>query len=183
MRNVYLPIAVPATMVTLLLATQNIHAQIVPFKSIGVNNVYYPISGEFGGSGITSHMGKTTGTGNVNSVFVDQTGNPWILSWEGEGEFVAPNGDKLYFATDPLPADPADAVNMVQLDVTNFPICTAVWSAKFHITGGTGRFANAGPASEPLDVIAVNHPFNILEDTEWLYDYTITGKINLGKRK
>lgn len=158
------------TLVAVLLTAQVSDAQVVPFKSTGSNNVYTPADGAFGGQGITSHMGVTVGSGIATP---SDTLNPLIKDWFGGGEFVAANGDKLYFY----------GGGTVYLEPLGGTMFKARWIGKFYVYGGTGRFQNASAAAEPLDVVAVNHPFDIVGDAEWLYDYVITGEIDLGKRK
>ena len=52
----------------------------------------------------------------------------------------------------------------------------AIWEGDFVVEGGTGRFAGAQPADEPLHVVAINAPFTVL-DPEWSSSWELTGRI------
>lgn len=155
---------------TLAFANATVDAQVVPFKSVGTNNVYNPTTMVFGGVGHTRHMGKSTGSGVA---IPTPTGDPLVLDWTASGEFVAANGDKIFFS----------GGGQVFLNPLGGTMFTATWIGDFNIDGGTGRFANVGAGPDPLAVTAINHPFDIVNDQEWLYDYVITGKMDLGRKK
>ncbi len=154
-------------MAVVLGTTSNSFAQVVPFYSHGVNNVYMPETEDFGGEGTTLHMGKSSGLGKA---IPSETDNPFVRNWSGAGSFTAANGDEIYF----------EGGGQVLLDTDDFDVFTASWIGVFNITGGSGRFANVGPGTAPLSVIAINHPFR-LTDPIWAYDYEISGDMNLGK--
>ena len=159
-----------AAFAAFLTMAESSFAQIVPFRSVGENNLYNPATAGFGGDGITTHMGATSGLGLAIPAPTD---DPLVLDWTGGGEFASPNGDKTFFS----------GGGKVYLEPLGGTMFTATWVAEFDIIGGTGRFANAGPGTAPLDVIAINHPFDMATDPLWAYDYLITGDIDLGKRK
>lgn len=150
-------------------ATSNGFAQIVPFYSSGENNRYTPADAAFGGDGKTLHMGKSSGEGIAIPI---PTEDDFVLDWIGAGSFEAANGDKIFF-------EGGGQVFLVPIGGDMF---TASWVGEFHITGGDGRFENVGPGTAPLSVIAINHPFS-LTDPVWLYDYEISGDMDLGKRR
>jgi len=156
-------------MVTLAVNAGHSWAQVVPFKSTGVNNLYDPVSMVFGGEGQTAHMGRSSGLGIA---VPSPTDDPLTLNWSGAGEFEAANGDKIFFSG-------GGQVYLTPLGGTMF---TAAWIGEFNIEGGTGRFANVGPGTAPLSVVAINHPFDIVNDPIWAYDYEITGDMDLGKK-
>lgn len=170
------------------LMIQDASAQIVPFKSVGTANEYDTATGAFGGPGKTAHMGKSAGGGLAIPIGLPEDdpdfGNPLVSGWFGFGEFVAANGDTIEFAG-------GGKIYFVPLGEGWF---TATWIGEFTIQdidgdeqAGTGRFANVGPGTAPLDVIAINDPFQLdesgmpLPNDVWTYDYEITGDMNLGK--
>jgi hypothetical protein len=147
----------------------SIDAQIVAFFARGSDNVYEPASGNFRGRGQATHLGKCRVLGNAVTT---PTSNPLVFDWVGHSTLVAANGDELYF-------NGGGQVTLTPLGGTMF---SAVWTANFNITGGTGRFTNAGPASAPLSVVATNEPFDLVNDPEWIFSWQIAGQINLGRR-
>jgi hypothetical protein len=157
-------------------ATQTSSAQVVPFKSTGTNNAYMPTSangGLFGGIGQTSHMGRTSGNGEVLSL--SEPNEDLEIEWTGAGDFVAANGDTICY-------EGGGVVTLIPIGVdadTGEVIFIANWQAEFSITGGTGRFENVGNGSAPLAVLAINDPFK-LSDPVWTYSYEIVGDIDLG---
>ena len=96
-----------------------------------------------------------------------------VSIWTAEIEIIAANGDKLCL-------EGGGEIQLMTMDGMTF---TAIWTGDFVVseTGSTGRFENASTGSAPLQVTAVNAPFT-LADPEWLYDYSILGDINLGRR-
>ena len=142
------------------------HAQIVPYKASGTG-VYTPSKGDYSGQGVATHMGRLTYVGNV-AVF--PTSNPLVFDFQStvDQETIGANGDKIFFSF-------SGQVELIPLDGTHF---TAVWSGEFVVEGGTGRFANVGPADEPLQVVATNDPFTFA-DPEWTYTWTVDGRIKL----
>lgn len=155
---------------SVLSMTDNCHAQVVPFAASGENAEYSPITAEFAGKGITNLQGLSMGVGFA---IPSPTADPLVYDWVGFGSFVAANGDEIQF----------NGGGQVFLNPLGGTMFTATWVAQFEITGGTGRFANVGPGTAPLDVVAINHPFDFVNDTVWFYDYTITGDIDLGLDK
>ena len=154
-------------MAAVLGTTGNSFGQVVPFRSTGVDNFYFPVTAEFGGDGITKHMGQSSGWGMA---IPESTPDPSVLNWSGWGSFQAANGDEIFF----------EGGGQVFLESADGVLFTASWIGEFNISGGTGRFANVGPGTAPLSVIAINHPFS-LSDPVWTYDYEISGDMNLGK--
>jgi len=154
--------------VTLSAIAGRSYAQTVPYKSAGTG-IYSPISGDYSGSGVGTHLGHQTFFGNVAIV---SNPSPLVYGFQSTVPQVtiAANGDKIFFSS-------YGEVQLIPLDNT-FTMFSAVWSGKFVVEGGTGRFANVGPAAEPLDVIAINDPF-ALTDPEWSFSWTLTGKISL----
>ena len=66
-----------------------------------------------------------------------------VFNWYSTAlqETIAANGDQLYFS----------ASGQVQLIPLAIPgTFSAIWTGDFVVVGGTGRFANAGPAAQPL---------------------------------
>lgn len=162
-------------------------AQIVPFKSVGTDNEYIadsenPNAGQFSGIGNTSHMGKTSGLGFAAPTEAPDLSDPTDIPpvpWAGEGRFTAKNGASIEFS----------GGGLIFLELRDDGLFDASWIGNFNIQdidgdgkAGTGRFSKVGPADLPLDVIAINHPFSF-SDPIWFYDYEITGKIDLGKKK
>ncbi|HZW34348.1 MAG TPA: hypothetical protein VFF52_26735 [Isosphaeraceae bacterium] len=141
-------------------------AQSVPYKSQGTGG-YFPATGDYSGTGVGTHLGNLTFSGNVA---IAPTANPLIFDWwlTVPQETVAANGDTLLFSG-------AGQVELFPLDATTF---VAIWQGDFVVEGGTGRFAGAQPADEPLQVVAINDPFTLL-DPEWFFSWTVTGQIVL----
>ena len=85
-------------------------------------------------------------------------------------ETVAAHGDTLFFSG-------SGQVEFIPLDDT-FTTFVAIWEGDFVVVGGTGRFAGAKPAAEPLRVVAINDPFTLL-DPAWSFSWELTGRIVL----
>ena len=153
--------------------SQTTSAQTVPYKASGSNAEFSAITGDYGGSGKATHLGKHVFFGG--QIAVTQTG-ALTFDWEFTlpQETIAADGSKLYF-------DGVGTVELIPLD--NLGNFTAEWTGEFHVLGGTRRFANAGPAAAPLQVIAVNDPFNFFTDPVWTFSWELTGEIDLGRRK
>lgn len=148
-------------------------AQVVPFRASGSNSIYDPFTATTTASGKATHMGKITASGFAVPT---PTANPLVLEWTAVGfQFTAANGDQLFF-------DGSGVVNLIPQGGNQF---TAVWTAEFNVSGGTGRFANATSTSEPLQVLAINDPFVFPPNPGdiWTYDWSMTGQIDLGKRR
>jgi hypothetical protein len=130
--------------------------------------VYSPITGGYSGSGVGTHLGAHTFSGNVA---VAPTASPLVFSWYSTApqETIAANGDKLYFS----------ASGQVQLILLATPgTFSAIWTGDFVVVGGTGRFAHAGPAAQPLQGVAINDPFTLV-DPEWTFTWKLSGRIVL----
>lgn len=155
--------------VLILIAAQTTNAQVVPFWSVGFNNNYMQATGDFFGSGFTVPMGPTSGSGIA---IPTPTDDPLVFDWTATGEFVSNSGNQLFFV----------GGGQVFLETDDGVVFTASWIGEFFADGGSGIYENAGPADEPLDVIAVNHPFTF-DDPVWTYDYVITGAIDLGRSR
>jgi hypothetical protein len=142
-------------------------AQIVPYKGSGTG-IYFPTKGDYGGSGVATHLGSLTFAGHLvitgadGLVFDFETTVPQVNK--------ASNGDELRFTL-------SGQVELTPLDDT-FTTFIAIWSAKGVVVGGTGRFAHAGPAHQPLDIVAINSPFTFA-DPFWSFSWQVDGKISL----
>jgi hypothetical protein len=144
------------------------HAQSVAYHVHGTG-VYSPITGDYGGEGVGTHLGAHTFSSNVATT---PTADPLVFKWYSTvpQETIAANGDKLFFTA-------SGEVHLIPLDVS-FTTFSAVWTGDFVIVGGTGRFANARPAAQPLRVIAINDPFTFSEP-EWTFAWELSGRIVL----
>ena len=167
------------TIIALFAYAQTAAAQTVAFSTFGSNASYSPITGDYSGTGNGTHLGSHTFSGKVMTIPMDpcdpfETDFYWISTQPQET--VAADGSKIFF----------DASGTVEL-IGDFStgIFTACWTGEFVVVPGmgTGRFANAGPADEPLSVVAINDPFNIFLDPIWTFSWTLTGQIDLGKKK
>src|SRR4051794_23576814 len=156
------------TVVALSASARESLAQIVPYKASGTGT-YSPITGDYGGSGVGTHMGLHTFLGNVA---IAPTANPLVFDFHGTApqKTIAADGDLLFFEF-------SGQVELIPLDPT-FTTFSAIWTGDFVVVGGTGRFATAGPAVKPLQVIAINDPFTFT-DLEWSFSWELTGKIRL----
>jgi hypothetical protein len=154
--------------VTLATTAGESQAQSVAYKTHGTG-VYSPITGAYSGSGEGTHLGAHTFFGNVAT---SPTDNPLVFNFFSTApqETIGANGDKLYFTS-------SGQVTLIPLDAT-FTTFSAIWTGDFVLVGGTGRFANAGPAAQPLRVIAINDPFS-LSDPEWSFTWELSGRIVL----
>lgn len=152
----------------LLAAGGTAFAQTVAKRSFGTG-AFSPLTGDYGGAGQGTHLGKQTYAGNV-ALF--PTAHPLVFDWAltVPQENVSADGDKMFFAA-------FGTVELVPLDGT-FTIFSAVWTGDFIVLGGTGRFANIQPADEPLAIVAVNDPF-LLTDPVWTFVWTLEGEIRL----
>jgi hypothetical protein len=154
-------------------------AQTVPYKTKGKNAVYTPSTGDYGGFGVGTHMGKHSFFGNV-TVKPDPTdpNNPlkgtFVTTPDTVQEVTAADGSKFFSKF----SGKVQLKFMGVVPNTTIPIFTARWEGQFVVVGGTGRFANVKPAAQPLQVIAVNHPFTFL-DQQWYFDWEIDGQIIL----
>jgi hypothetical protein len=142
----------------------------VEYFAFGAQAEYYALTGDYLGTGHGTHLGKHTFLGNVATTPTGQLTADWHSTVPQET--VAADGSKLYF-------DTAGTVELIPRD--NLGNFTAVWVGEFTVVGGTGRFANAGPADEPLQVFAVNDPFNYFTDPVWTFSWELSGRIELGK--
>lgn len=143
-------------------------AQSVAYKTHGTGT-YSPSTGDYGGSGVGTHLGNHTFLGNVG---VSPTSNPLVFDFYSTApqETIGANGDKLFFSS-------SGQVTLIPLDST-FTTWSAIWTGDFVVVGGTGRFANATPAAQPLQVVAINDPFTFL-DPEWSFTWELSGRIML----
>ena len=156
------------TFVALNLSARESLAQIVPYKTMGTGSYFSPITGDYSGLGVGTHMGRHTFLGNIA---VTPTANPLLFGFQSTApqETLAADGSKLFF----------NVSGQVELVPINPPIFSARWKGQFVVAGGTGRFANVNPAAQPLQIIAINHPFNILTDPFWKFDWEVNGQIDL----
>jgi hypothetical protein len=156
------------TVMTLSTTASESHAQSVAYDTHGTG-VYSPITGIYSGAGVGTHLGAHTFLGNVAT---SPTATPGVFNFHSTvpQETIAANGDKLYFNT-------SGQVQLIPLDAT-FTTFSAIWTGDFVVVGGTGRFANAGPASQPLQVVAINDPFTFSEP-EWTFTWKLSGRIVL----
>jgi len=143
-------------------------AQSVAYETHGTG-VYSPVTGNYGGSGVGTHLGEHNFFGNVA---VSPTDHPLVFNFYSTApqETIGSNGDKLFFST-------SGQVTLIPLDAT-FTTWSAIWTGDFVVEGGTGRFANAMPAAQPLRVVAINDPFTFL-DPEWSFSWEVSGRIVL----
>src|SRR5262245_48375203 len=143
-------------------------SQTVAYKTSGTG-IYAPLTGDYSGSGIGTHLGAHTFFGNIET---SPTANPLVFDFNStvDQETTAANGDKVFFSF-------SGQVTLIPLDAT-FTTFSAVWSGEFVVQGGTGRFANAKPAAEPLKVVAINDPFTFA-DAEWSFAWELSGEIKL----
>ena len=150
-------------------------AQIVPFKASGDQAIYSPDTGATSGPGQATHMGKVFGSGfALPGVEI----GPGLREWSAPNyQFEAANGDTIALTG-------GGTVQFVPLNQTG--LFFAVWSGEFKVIpgGGTGRFANAGPGTAPIQIVAVNDPFTLPPTTGdiWTYRWNLDGNIDLGKR-
>jgi hypothetical protein len=150
-----------------------LHAQIVPFEAQGkdakYNQPFLPDVGDGSNYAIgrATHMGKIEGTGVALPTGV---GNNW--STVGKYTLKCRNGDCIYMSG-------GGTIELIPVN-PDLGIFKAIWTGKFNVVGGTGRFANVGPGTAPIDVVAINEPFTFA-DPVWEYSWTLSGNINLGK--
>jgi hypothetical protein len=143
-------------------------AQTVAYKTSGTG-VYSPLTGDYSGAGVGTRLGAHAFFGNIAT---SPTANPLVFDFYStvDQETIAANGDKVFFSF-------SGQVTLIPLDAT-FTTFSAVWTGEFVVQGGTGRFANAKPAAEPLKVIATNDPFTFA-DPEWSFSWQLSGEIKL----
>ena len=148
--------------------TSQARAQTIPYRTTGIG-VYSPSSGNYGGSGAGVPLGRLTFSGNV-AVF--PTANPLVFDFYSTipQETLGASGDMIYFTS-------SGQVELIPLN-SQSTIYSAIWTGQFVVAGGTGRFANVGPAAHPLSVIAINVPFTFA-DPEWTFFWGLDGSIEL----
>ena len=154
------------------------NAQSVPFEASGADAGFDPgIPGEglghYKGQGTGTHLGKHQITGDLTYVG-DFFPTPDVFfsgTFEGTQTTTAANGDTLEL----------DVIGTVVLDFdATTGLASGTWLPNFTITNGTGRFANATGSSTG---VAVNPPFDPFTDPIWPFDWSMTGEIDLGKKK
>jgi hypothetical protein len=151
----------------LSVAARESGAQSVPYRAHGTGS-YSPAHGDYGGVGVGIHLGKHTFLGKVATS--PTTTDPLVFDFvlTDPQETVAANGDTLLFGG-------SGQVTLILLDATSMTFM-AVWEGDFVVVGGTGRFAGARPADEPLRVLAINAPFSLF-DPVWSFSWELTGRI------
>jgi hypothetical protein len=153
-------------------AARESSAQSVAYRTHGTG-LYSPFAGNYEGPGVGTHLGRHTFVGNVATMFVGVMPDGSLLfefeiSEDDPQLTVAADGSTLLFSA-------SGHVLMMAIDDEFY---TAVWEGDFVVEGGTGRFANARPAEEPLRVVAINDPFR-LTDPAWPFTWELTGRIRL----
>ena len=151
---------------------QSSNAQIVPYRVTGTGGVD-PVTGDFGGTSKGLHLGKFTFSGNALVVGLDPLNGDFEGTWTAVDTQVAANRDELHLVGN-------GTITLIPLVGTMFE---AVWSGEWTVTGGTGRFKNAGPGPEPIQMVAVNDPFDIVSDPIWYFSYEKVGEFDLGRRR
>jgi hypothetical protein len=148
-----------------------VHAQVVPFKSSGSDATYAnPFAG---GDGSTYSLGRATHMGRIEAggiALPTGVGNNWVTV--GDYALTAANGDTIYM-------NGGGTVDTFDLGGGLF---FAIWTGQFNVVGGTGRFANVGPGTAPLEVVAINEPFTFADPT-WIYSWSVQGDIDLGRKR
>lgn len=164
--------ATAALFMTAFAMSAAVHAQIVPFEAQGkdatYNQPFIPDAGD--GStfaiGRATHMGKIVGTGVALP-----TGDGSTWSTVGNYTLKSKNGDCIYM-------NGGGTIELIPVNGNG--VFYAVWIGKFNVVGGTGRFANVGPGTAQLDVVAINEPFTFAQPV-WEYSWSVSGNINLGR--
>lgn len=166
-----------ALMAALLISSGNLLAQEVPFKASGQKAIYNPATAFTTATGKATHMGRITGSGVA---FPSADLGNGLFEWTALNyELTAANGDQILF----------EGGGLVQFIPIEGNLFYAVWSGEFTVTGGTGRFRNVKPGSAPIEVIAINDPFeldefgNALPGDTWTYSWELNGTIDKGKKK
>ena len=144
-------------------------AQSVAYRAHGTGS-YSPVNFDYGGVGVGIHLGKHTFLGMVATSPTEDNPLVFDFSLTVPQETEAANGDKLFFTG-------SGQVTLIPLDAT-LTTFMARWEGDFVVVGGTGRFAGAKPADEPLRVLAINDPFR-LSDLVWSFSWELTGRIVL----
>lgn len=112
-----------------LLLTVTASAQIVPYKGRGTG-FFMPLTGDYGGSGVATHLGQHTFVGQVA---ITPTANPLVFDFAideaNPQETTGANGDIIYFSG-------SGQVELIPLDFT-FTVFSAVWTGHFVVEGGT----------------------------------------------
>lgn len=154
-----------------------IQAQSVSFRAKGRGAIYSPDTGETMGPGRATHMGRIVGSGLAFPT--TDLGNG-LFEWVALNyELVDAKGDKILLA----------GGGTVQFIPIGGGLFIAEWGGSFDVLGGTGRYASVGPADQPITVTACNDPFMLdeegmpIEGDTWTYDWTLTGRIEWGRRK
>jgi hypothetical protein len=155
---------------------QNANAQSVPFKASGSDAGFNPLSGHYEGQGTGTHLGKHDISGDLmffsdplpleDGVFLSGT-------FIGTQTATAANGDKLKsFLSGSVVLYHSETPGLVE----------GTWYPEFVIDDedSTGRFANA---TGTFGGEAINPPFDPSAGTPWPFDWYMTGRIDLGKKK
>ena len=170
MKSCKLTVTTIVLLISLFAADKAIQAQTIPYFAVGKNAKYSSQAsdnpGDYSGFGIGFPLGIHFFQGNVETFDTD---NPLVLTWEStQPQFTFGFLGAIFF-------DASGSVELMTKDGVNF---TAVWNGEFEVVGGTGLFRFVKPAEEPLQVVAVNNPFQ-LTDPEWTFDWRLTGSIRL----
>jgi hypothetical protein len=155
------------TVLTLSATASESRGQSAAYYTHGTG-VFTPANGDYSGTGVGTHLGAQTFFGNV---LVMPTGNPLVVTWYSTVPQVtiAANGDRLYFSS-------SGTAQLIPLSTPG--TFTAIWTGDFVVVGGTGRFASAGPAAQPIQAVVVNDPFK-LTDPVWTFTWELSGRIVL----
>lgn len=152
-------------------ATQALNAQIVPFRTVGPGGVN-AATGDFAGSAQGIHLGACNFAGNaVLTPYTDLD-----FSWTATDTYTGANGDQIFLTG-------IGTIHLFPMPELGPTIYGAKWFAEWEVVGGTGRFENAGPADEPITMIANNLPFDIVSDPIWYFTFEKIGEFDLGKKK
>lgn len=171
MRNSFL-MAVGCVMFSVMLSSTS-HAQIVPYKLKG-SGVADPSNGTFYGPSIASHLGKMTYFAQVTRL---EQVLPGILYYEAIDTQTAADGSEICLAGSGfayLTPRPDLGDNMV----------AAFWDGAWNVVGGSGRFANVGPDTTPIQLSLTQEPFDATDEVSLRpFTYTKKGNIDLGRRR
>lgn len=163
------------------------YAQIVPYKLSG-SGVANPATGQFYGPSIATHQGNLSFSAQVISLTpkLDGGGNLVGFDYEGVDTQTAADGSKIFLrgtGSATLIYRPDLGPWMFEAYWDGAWVIDGSWTLGPNAPNGTGRFANVGPGTGPIQLLMYQEPFDLMSNELRPFIYVKQGDINLGHRR